>query len=207
MYVWTDKGLGWDVPRIKSQSDIIKDLERKFTFPFWKLPEGKNYQEFADGSFRFEVNGVTIHMFPDELLTEEEYQKKGGSFKHDSRLVTGNTRWGWKKTNFDTKSVQYQRVNGSFMVTDYKEPTFEIYIQTFYRKGNGIYTLAKARSLSSGYGKGKTLREHESWHAADGIDYIKKLRPSLPDMRGSSSDDFNNALSSYYNRLRILARR
>ncbi len=81
MYVWTDKGLGWDVPRIKSQSDIIKDLENKFTFPFWKLPEGKNYQEFADGSFRFVVNGVTIHMFPDELLTEEEYQKKGGSFR------------------------------------------------------------------------------------------------------------------------------
>jgi hypothetical protein len=139
-------------------------------------------------------------------LTEAEFQKKGGSFKHDSKLVRGNTRWSWQKTNFDPKSVQFQRVNGLFMVTDYTEPTFEISIQTFYRKGNGISTLAQVRALSSGYGKGKTLREHESWHAADAIDFIRKSKPTLPDMRGSSSEDFNKELKSYFDRVRNIGK-
>ena len=138
-------------PRVTS----LKSLKRNLPSLFWKLPEGKNYQEFADGSFRFMVNGVTIHMLPDELLTEEEFQKKGGSFKRDSRLVRGNTRWGWKKTNFDTKSVQYQKVNALFMVTDYQEPTFEIYIQTFYPQGDGIQPWPRMELCASAMAKAR----------------------------------------------------
>jgi hypothetical protein len=210
MYVQTYEGLGQptrsDTERavhiqIKPKElPNLQNLKNRFTYPFWNLPEGKSATQNVDGSFTFEVNGVTIHMLPDRLLTEEEFKKEGNTFKYDNdeRLARAEAKYGYKKINFDPSSIQYMQAGNERMVTDYREPTFEISIQVFYRKSKRASTLAKARSLRSAYGRGQTLRGHESWHVADAIDYIRRYRPTLPDMRGLLEDDINRALRSYY---------
>jgi hypothetical protein len=199
-------GLGQD-PATKAK---IKDFEKRFSFPFWNLPEGKIAKENADGSVTFVINGVTIHMLPDKFLTEEEYQREGGTFEHDGPRGRGKfaaartSRW-LVKTDFDVKSIKTSRTQFGVTVDDYQEPTFEIAIQVRYRKTRAISTLAKARRLSSGYGKGKTLREHENWHVSDTIDYIKKYKPTLPEMRGVFQADFNEELKKYYTAVSSIA--
>jgi hypothetical protein len=175
-----------------------QELAKVFSYPFWKIAEGKSAVDQADGSVTFVVNRVTIHLLPDRFLTEAELKKEGGTFERDGKLMAAHTRYGRKKTNFDPKTVVHQQVGNEFMVVDYTDPTFEIFIQTVYRKSGNARTLAQARNLRSGYGLGKTLQEHENWHTAYALDFIRKSKPTLPDMRGSSDTDFNAAVKQHF---------
>jgi hypothetical protein len=182
----------------KAAAAALKKLKADYTYAFWALPEAKGAQPDAAGAAKFMVNGVRIAVLPDRLLTEKEFQAEGGSFKVDGHLYAARTTYHFGGVTFDPKSVKTSRVDDKFMVDDYAEPVAEVQLRTTYRKTSPSMTLADARRQSSGYGKGRTLQDHEASHSVDAIAYVQANGPRLAEGRGMENGAFNDMLTAYY---------
>lgn len=179
----------------------LASLKAAFTYPFWNLKEGKGVQPDQDGSVRLMVGGVRIRLHSDQFLTQEEYEKQGGSFKSEEtpQGSAAQTTWSFARVDWEPKSVVQQDMGqGLFMVADYTDPVVNIAIRTTYRRTPRIRSLRAARSVASGYGLGRTLQEHEAYHVADGINYARTIGPRFPDSRGAEINEFNKSLRAFF---------
>jgi hypothetical protein len=116
----------------------------------------------------------------------------------DGQGYAARTTYHFGGVTFDPKSVKTSRVDDKFMVDDYAEPVAEVQLQTTYRKTSPSMTLADARRQRSGYGKGRTLQDHEASHSADAIAYVQANGPKLAEGRGMENGAFNAMLTAYY---------
>lgn len=193
----------------KAQADekaALKKLRDTYTYAYWTLAEAKGVQPDASGAATLMVNGVRVTVLPDQVLTEAEYKAQGDSFEVDGKLYAASTTFHRGAITWDPKSLRTTRVGDSYMVEDYTEPVAEVLIRTSYRKTSAKVTLAGARGVKSGYGKGDTLQDHEASHVADAIAYIRANGPRLTDGRGMDADEFNRMLQTYFDAVRNISK-
>lgn len=183
----------------------LKKLRDTYSYAYWLLAEGKGVQPNASGEVTLMVNGVRVKILPDRLLTEAEFKAQGGSFEVDGHLFAAVTSHDFGGVTWDPKSLKTTRMGDSFVVDDYTEPVAEVTLRTTYRKISAKRTLAQARGVNSGYGKGRTLQDHEASHSADAIAYIRANGPRLADGRGLDAANFNTLLGAYFDVARHLS--
>lgn len=181
------------------EAEARRAMRRAFTYPFWKLPEGRDVRPSTGGAYVM-INGIQVRFLADRFLTEEEMTSTGsGSFRHHGIVAGATTTVLYDHLDFDPKSVQTMPLlDGRHVVVDYTEPVLTVAIQVTYRKHAGVRSLAAARRQRSAYGRGRTLQDHEASHVTDAITFIRATGPRLADGRGVDAASFNASLRKYY---------